>query len=125
MSNESVPESIVDSAKNVLAAQQSGDPERLSEALLVHIEQTTEPERRRDSLVELGRVFEERLNDPARALPAYVAALAIDPAHVPTMEALTKQYSDRGDWLKAAQMMVRADEADVGGRSQVAHRSSR
>ena len=25
------------------------------------------------------------------------------------MEALTKQYSDRGDWLKAAQMMVRAE----------------
>ena len=35
--------------------------------------------------------------------------LAIDPGHVPTMEALTKQYSDRGDWLKAAQMMVRAE----------------
>ena len=35
--------------------------------------------------------------------------LAIDPAHVPTMEALTRQYSDRGDWLKAAQMMVRAE----------------
>ena len=31
------------------------------------------------------------------------------PGHVPTMEALTKQYSDRGDWLKAAQMMVRAE----------------
>ncbi len=25
------------------------------------------------------------------------------------MEALTRQYSDRGDWLKAAQMMVRAE----------------
>ena len=35
--------------------------------------------------------------------------LALDPGHVPTMEALTKQYSDRGDWLKAAQMMVRAE----------------
>ena len=51
---------------------------------------------------------------PARATPMRAEAnllrgLALDPAHVPTMEALTKQYSDRGDWLKAAQMMVRAE----------------
>ena len=46
---------------------------------------------------------------PMRAEANLLRGLALDPGHVPTMEALTKQYSDRGDWLKAAQMMVRAE----------------
>jgi len=32
------------------------------------------------------------------------------PTDIPTMESLVELYSHRGDWLKAAQMMVRAQE---------------
>ena len=46
---------------------------------------------------------------PTAPRPTCSAVSRSMPAHVPSMEALTKQYSDRGDWLKAAQMMVRAE----------------
>jgi tetratricopeptide (TPR) repeat protein len=57
----------------------------------------------------MGRIQYSQLGDAEAAEANLLRALAIDPAHVPAMEALTRQYSDRGDWLKAAQMMVRAE----------------
>ena len=41
----------------------------------------------------------------------YVQALEIDRAYVPSMTALTRIYQNRGDWLKAAKMMVQAETA--------------
>src|SRR5581483_11362829 len=43
----------------------------------------------------------------------YVEALSLDSGYVPAMSSLTAIYQKRGDWLKAAQMMVRA-EAQTG-----------
>ncbi len=57
----------------------------------------------------MGRIQYAQLGDAEAAEANLLRGLALDAAHVPTMEALTKQYSDRGDWLKAAQMMVRAE----------------
>jgi golgin subfamily B member 1 len=57
----------------------------------------------------MGRIQYAQLGDAEAAEANLLRGLALDPSHVPTMEALTKQYSDRGDWLKAAQMMVRAE----------------
>ena len=56
-----------------------------------------------------GPIQYAQLGDAEAAEANLLRGLALDPGHVPTMEALTKQYSDRGDWLKAAQMMVRAE----------------
>ena len=50
----------------------------------------------------------EGLRDPDTAETRYVDALALDPNYLPSMQSLTQLYSKRGDWLKAAQMMVRA-----------------
>ena len=47
---------------------------------------------------------------PTRARPTSCAACRSTPGHVATMETLVELYSDRGDWLKAAQMMVRAEQ---------------
>ncbi|HUJ57084.1 MAG TPA: hypothetical protein VLX92_01265, partial [Kofleriaceae bacterium] len=57
----------------------------------------------------MGRIQYGQLGDADAAEANLLRGLALDPGHVPTMETLTKQYSDRGDWLKAAQMMVRAE----------------
>jgi tetratricopeptide (TPR) repeat protein len=57
----------------------------------------------------MGRIQYAQIGDAEAAEANLLRGLALDPSHVPTMEALTKQYSDRGDWLKAAQMMVRAE----------------
>ncbi|HEY2747043.1 MAG TPA: hypothetical protein VGL86_20615 [Polyangia bacterium] len=61
----------------------------------------------------IGRIYEERLRDPDTAEGRYAEALGLDPSYLPAMQSLTVLYQKRGDWLKAAQMMVRA-EAFVG-----------
>jgi tetratricopeptide (TPR) repeat protein len=58
----------------------------------------------------IGMIYEQRLNDPETAESHYVEALGIDPGYVPAMQSLTEIYKSRGDWMKAAQMMVRAEE---------------
>ncbi len=68
-----------------------------------------DPRKQVDLYWRMGRIQYNQLSDAEGAEANLLRALAIDPGYVPAMEALTKQYSDRGDWLKAAQMMVRAE----------------
>ena len=78
--------------------------------IMAHYTQLTEDSRKQvDLFWRMGRIQYQQLGDPESAEANLLRALAIDPAHVPSMEALTRQYQDRGDWLKAAQMMVRAE----------------
>src|SRR5678816_2683202 len=63
----------------------------------------------RDRYWRMGRIQYNELGDADASEANLLRGLALDAGHVPTMEALTKQYSDHGDWLKAAQMMVRAE----------------
>ncbi|MGE3767423.1 MAG: tetratricopeptide repeat protein, partial [Kofleriaceae bacterium] len=77
---------------------------------MAHLVTLTDDARKQVDLYwRMGRLQYGQLGDADSSEANLLRALAIDPAHVPTMEALTKQYSDRGDWLKAAQMMVRAE----------------
>ena len=62
-----------------------------------------------DLYSRMGRIQYAQSNDVEGSEANLLRGLALDNGHVPTMEQLTKQYSDRGDWLKAAQMMVRAE----------------
>ncbi len=62
-----------------------------------------------DLYQRIGRIYEERLSEPETAEQHYVHALALDPTFVAAMNSLTTIYQNRGDWLKAAQMMVRAE----------------
>ena len=57
----------------------------------------------------IGSIQFERLSDPVSAEGRFLQALSQDPSHVPTMVSLTALYKKRGDWLKAAQMMIRAE----------------
>lgn len=70
---------------------------------------TSDVRKQVDLYSRMGRLQYTQLQDPEGAEANLLRGLALDQGHVPTMEALTKQYSDRGDWLKAAQMMVRAE----------------
>ncbi|MCB9563808.1 MAG: tetratricopeptide repeat protein [Kofleriaceae bacterium] len=71
---------------------------------------TEEPRKQVDLYYRMGRVLYDELRDAESAEAHFLRGLTIDAGHVPTMEALTRQYKDRGDWLKAAQMMVRAEQ---------------
>ena len=104
-----------------------GDEERALDALGRLYEQISEWDRAIDMMSHLVQLTQDdprarsrctggwarsstaQLGDAEGAESNLLRGLALDPGHVPTMEALTKQYSDRGDWLKAAQMMVRAE----------------
>jgi len=78
--------------------------------MMAHLTQLSDdPRKQVDLYWRMGRIQYLQLSDADASEANLLRGLAIDPGHVPTMEALTKQYSDRGDWLKAAQMMVRAE----------------
>ena len=78
--------------------------------MMAHLTQLSgDPRKQVDLYWRMGRIQYGQLGDADASEANLLRGLAIDPGHVPTMEALTKQYSDRGDWLKAAQMMVRAE----------------
>ncbi|HEX3476271.1 MAG TPA: tetratricopeptide repeat protein, partial [Kofleriaceae bacterium] len=70
---------------------------------------TADPRKQVDLYWRMGRIQYSELGDADASEANLLRGLALDAGHVPTMEALTRQYSDRGDWLKAAQMMVRAE----------------
>ncbi|HTR55830.1 MAG TPA: tetratricopeptide repeat protein, partial [Kofleriaceae bacterium] len=57
----------------------------------------------------MGRIQYRQLGQTEGAEASLLRGLALEPSHVPTMDVLIELYSDRGDWLKAAQMMVRAE----------------
>jgi tetratricopeptide (TPR) repeat protein len=57
----------------------------------------------------MGRIQYKELGDLEAAEASLLRALTHAPFHVPAMQTLIEQYSDRGDWLKAAQMMTRAE----------------
>src|SRR3569623_1347134 len=78
--------------------------------IMAHLVTITEDVRKQvDLYSRMGRIQYTQQGDAEGAESNLLRGLALDNGHVPPMEALTKQYSDRGDWLKAAQMMVRAE----------------
>lgn len=72
---------------------------------------SAEPKQKVDLNYRLGRIFDEQMRDPEPAQEYLVEALSQDPSHVPSMLSLLGIYKRRGDWLKAAQLMVRAEAA--------------
>src|SRR5206468_8485245 len=72
---------------------------------------SADPKQKVDLNYRLGRIFDEQMKDPEPAQEYLVEALSQDPAHVPSMLSLLGIYKRRGDWQKAAQLMVRAEAA--------------
>jgi len=80
-----------------------------------------------DLYCRIGRIEYGQLGNAQDAETNFLRGLAVEPGHVATMEALTRLYSDRGDWLKAAQMMVRAEQhtAVVLDKVRLLHEAAR
>jgi tetratricopeptide (TPR) repeat protein len=68
-----------------------------------------DPRERVDLSYRLGKIFDEQMQMPESAEERLSDALSVDPNHVPSMLSLIGLYRRRGDSLKAAQMMVRAE----------------
>jgi tetratricopeptide (TPR) repeat protein len=76
--------------------------------VLGRLVQASEDARKPDLYWRIGRIQDAELGDADGAEASLLRGLALDAGHMPTMEALTKQYASRGDWHKAAEMIVRA-----------------
>jgi tetratricopeptide (TPR) repeat protein len=87
--------------------------ERAVEVMRRLIRVSQDPRQRVDLNYRLGRVFDEQMKEPEPAQEYLVEALSQDPAHVPSMLSLLGIYRRRGDWMKAGQLMVRAEAATV------------
>jgi tetratricopeptide (TPR) repeat protein len=87
--------------------------ERAVEMMRRLIRVSTDPKQRVDLNYRLGKIFDEQMKDPEPAQEYLIEALSQDPAHVPSMLSLLGIYRRRGDWMKAAQLMVRAEAATV------------
>jgi tetratricopeptide (TPR) repeat protein len=73
------------------------------------VRSSTDVKQRVDLNYRLGKIHDEQLRAPEAAEEFLFEALAQDPSHVPSMLSVLGLYRRRGDWLKAAQLMVRAE----------------
>jgi golgin subfamily B member 1 len=55
----------------------------------------------------IGRILEEKLGDRQAAVQHYQLAIDVDPAHLPSLEAMRKVHLDSGDWLAASRTLAR------------------
>ncbi len=69
---------------------------------------TEQSEKQVDLCHRIGRIHIQ-LSDLDQAEKNFLRGLSIDATHVASMEQLVELYSSRGDWLKAAQMMITAE----------------
>ncbi len=98
--------------------EQVGDGDRAI-AVLTRLVQLGDDTRTPELWWTIGRIQYRQLGDADAAEASLLRALALAPGHRPAMEALTEQYSDRGDWLKAAQMLTRAETYAQGAVDKV------
>ncbi|HEX4405777.1 MAG TPA: tetratricopeptide repeat protein, partial [Polyangia bacterium] len=87
--------------------------ERAIDVMRRLVKVSADPKQKVDLNYRLGKIFDEQMKDPEPAQEYLVEALSQDPAHVPSMLSLLGLYKRRGDWMKAAQLMVRAEAATV------------
>jgi tetratricopeptide (TPR) repeat protein len=53
----------------------------------------------------MGRILDQELGDRVSALEQFQAAIDIDPAHLPSLEAMRNIHVDSGDWVAAAKLL--------------------
>lgn len=70
----------------------------LADTLQALTQQVREPRERLTLMHRIGALYEQRLNNSAAALHWYEAALALDPAHIPTLQALAPLYEAEERW---------------------------
>lgn len=88
--------------------------ERLASVLI-------EPKARVDLRFRMGRLYEEKLEDRSLATDQYRAAIDLDPAHLPSLEALRKIQIDEGDWLGASRTLEQEAKHEANPRTIARH----
>ncbi|HMI91086.1 MAG TPA: tetratricopeptide repeat protein, partial [Polyangiales bacterium] len=92
----------------------------LGAALDARAKVSSEPHERAQLFCELGRLFEERLNDPLRALDAYARALDAQPGLRPALDARARLLWSRGDLPRLAKVLHEEAEQSKEPRLAIA-----
>ena len=82
--------------------------ERAIEVTCQLLDNTNDADKQVELCHRVGRIYAQ-ITEEDQAEQFFLRALSINDAHVSSMEELVQLYSSRGDWLKAAQMMTRAE----------------
>jgi tetratricopeptide (TPR) repeat protein len=96
-----------------------GEWDQANDAMGQLVQITDSPAKQVELYHRMGRIMATQLRDQEQAEDYFLRALSIEATHVPTMEDLVGLYSERGDWLKAAQMMVRAESHTASIREKI------
>jgi Tfp pilus assembly protein PilF len=75
---------------------------RVIQTLELEVKLWTDDKERAGVFAQIGRIHDQRLGDPARAMTYYESALSVDPDCVPANQALFEHYFDARDWERAA-----------------------
>ncbi|MEZ4391246.1 MAG: tetratricopeptide repeat protein [Polyangiales bacterium] len=82
----------------------------LAEVLERRVEESTDPEQRLNTLMKLGVVYSDRLEDPARSIDAWQRALSARPGHPKAMRVLRDAYTSAGDWDELEALYAAAND---------------
>ena len=74
---------------------------RVIETLELEVKLWSDDKERAGVFAQIGRIYDQQLNDPERAMHYYESALTVDPDCLPANQALFEHFFDRGDWDKA------------------------
>ncbi len=75
------------------------------------------PAQQVDLHYRIARILEEKLGDRSAAVAHYEQAIDIDPAHLPSLEAMRKVHVDNGNWLAASRTLEREIEHQQNPRA--------
>src|SRR5690606_14700783 len=84
-----------------------------------HVTATPERQQKIDCYAAIGDVYTVELDDPDRAIDAYLNILSIDENDVRALDALTRLYEKRGDHAQALEMMSQLARLGTDPQQQV------
>ena len=84
---------------------------RVIQTLELEVKLWTDDKERAGVFAQIGRINEQWLGDPERAMQYYESALAVDPDCVPANQALFEHYFAVRDWAQAAEVREPATTA--------------
>ncbi|MGE5184051.1 MAG: hypothetical protein ACM31C_18400 [Acidobacteriota bacterium] len=74
---------------------------RVIETLELEVKLWSDDKERAGVFAQIGRIYDQQLDDPERAMEYYDSALSVDPECLPANQALFDHYFDRAEWDKA------------------------
>jgi tetratricopeptide (TPR) repeat protein len=78
--------------------RERGDWEQLVDVLELQLRNSSAPQNRARAAFVLGQVYEEHLQDPAKAVVSYEAAVSADASYRPAVDALARVRAEAQDW---------------------------